>query len=263
LETNISLRKIDIVNSIIIDYNGKIILPIGTEVYSSLDGGTPWINSSAGLEIMTEGDIIFGLQQDPLNENRFALASSKGIFISEDGAESWVRKATDLVFNIAFSTETEGAMVSSTYSSEHSEFALHYSTDGGENWETINNEQLLSIGSSYSNYFFYDDSVKVYIGTYAIGLVEYTIDLSALGTPVLGPKENNLFIYPNPTEGEVNFVLRGSEVHHITLYTLTGAKILETSNSHTLNISRLETGVYLARVKNNKDEVFFKRVLKK
>src|SRR5690606_27748502 len=128
-------------------------------------------NTSDGLETMTPSDLVFDLQQDPLDENRMALAGSQGVFISEDGGQTWSQKSTSLVFNIAFSTETEGAMVASTYSSEVSEFALHYSTDNGETWDTLLNEALLSIKSAASTYLFSDDSVKVYIGTSDIGLV--------------------------------------------------------------------------------------------
>src|SRR5690606_31781551 len=125
--TDISLPMLDYINKILIDDAGKIIMPIGVEVYSSIDGGATWTNNSMGLEVMDATDLIFDLQKDPLNADRMALASSKGIFISEDGGETWERKTTSLVYNVAFSTETEGAMTASTYSSQFSEFALHYS----------------------------------------------------------------------------------------------------------------------------------------
>src|SRR5690606_458780 len=102
------------------------------------------------------------------------------------GGETWERKTTALVYNVAFSTETEGAMTASTYSSQFSEFALHYSIDSGDTWETINNEQLLGIGSGSSTYVFESNSVTAYIGSYDLGLVEYTIDLNVAGTPEFG-----------------------------------------------------------------------------
>lgn len=262
VETNIYLPNIDYINGILIDAADNIIVAIGAEIYSSIDGGTTWANNSNGLEIMTANDLIFDLQKDPLDANRMALASSKGIFISDDGGVNWERKTNSLVYNVAFSTENEGAITASTFSSQLSEFALHYSTDSGETWETISNDQLLGIGSGSSKYLFDENSVKVYIGSYDLGLVEYTIDLTPLGTPEFENGNNAIAIYPNPASDFLNIDLKNTSVNNVAIYSLNGAKLMETKGISTLNISSLAAGVYLVRVQSSNNAVFFKRIIK-
>src|SRR5690606_18218949 len=249
--TDITLPNLDIINKILIDEAGKINMSVGIEIYSSTDGGATWTNNSNGLEVMNASDLIFDLQKDPLNENRMALASSKGIFISEDGGVNWDRKTTSLVFNVAFSTETEGAMTASTYSSEFTEFAVHYSTDSGETWETISNEQLLGVGSRSSVYIFDETSVKVYINTYDLGLVEYTLNLDIAGTPEFENGDGAIAIYPNPASSVLNISLKGSTVNQVAIYSLTGTKVMEMEGTSNLNISQLAAGTYLVRVLDN------------
>lgn len=260
--TDINLPAYDYINKIIIDENGRITIPVGHEIYFSLDNGATWTNNSSGLEVLNSSDLIFDLQQDPLDTNRFALASSKGIFISEDGGINWNRKTNSLVYNVAFSTAAEGAIIASTYSSQYSEFAIHYSIDNGTTWETINNEQLLSIGAASSTYVFDENSVVVYIGSFDLGLLEYNINLEVAGTPKMG-KGNVATIFPNPASAVVNVNLTNSKVAKIAVYTLTGAKVLEAENTDHIDISQLEMGVYLLRIQDNGKGVFFKRIVKK
>jgi len=261
--TDVVLPNLGFINQILIDDAGKIMLSIGVEIYSSEDGGATWTNNSNGLEIMTANDLIFDLQKNSLNSSELAIASSKGIFISTNGGDTWERKTNSLVYNVAFSTVQEGAIIASTYSSDVSNFSLHFSTDSGENWETINNEQLLHIGARSSKYIFNENSVKAYIGTFDLGLIEYTIDLTVLGSPDIENHSNKLQLFPNPTTDHVNIFLEGSHVSQITLYSMSGAQILSTEESSTIDMSTLEAGVYLIRIKDTNNAVFFKRIIKK
>ena len=262
LVTDINLPIVDYIHEIYIATTGKITMPIGVDVYSSTDGGATWTDSSDGLEALNTSDLIFDLQSDPLNADRMALASSKGIFISEDAGATWEQKTTSLVFNIAFSTETQGAMTASTYSSQLSEFALHYSVDNGETWETISNEQLLGIGAAASTFAFAENSVTAYVGSFDLGLVEYNIDLNVAGTPEFGNHDGSLTIYPNPTSNLLNVGFKNAEVTQIVIYTLTGAKVMQNQGTSTIDISPLDAGVYLVRVQDSNKSIFFKRIVK-
>ncbi|TXD71359.1 T9SS type A sorting domain-containing protein [Aequorivita antarctica] len=262
IETNINLPSLNYINGILIDGAEKITVAIGTEIYISNDSGITWTNNSNGLEVLSTNDLIFDLQQDPLDSNRMALASSKGIFISDDAGINWGRRTTFSVSNVAFSTETEGAMTASTYSSDISDYLLHYSTDSGENWETINNEELLYIGASSSSYFFNEDSVKVFIATYDLGIIEYTIDLNILGTAQFGNSNDTIEIYPNPTSDILNISLKNTSVTQITIFSQTGTKVYEGDYVSNLNISKLAAGVYLIRILDSNNVTFFKRIIK-
>ena len=173
-----------------------------------------------------------------------------------------MRKTTSLVFNVAFSTETEGAMMASTYSSEFSEFTLHYSTDGGETWASINNEQLLGIGSGSSAYLFGENSVTAFIGSFDLGLVEYTVDLNVAGIPDSGNGDKEIAIYPNPASEVLNISLKNSRVNRVTLYTLLGAKVLDREDTSRVDISNLAVGTYLVRVLDSNRKLFFKKIVK-
>ncbi|TYA55727.1 T9SS type A sorting domain-containing protein [Formosa maritima] len=261
--TDITLPTINYIRGIIIDESGKITISDGIEVYSSNNDGVTWTNSSTGLEVLTPSDLILDLQVDPLNPNHMALASSKGIFMSVDGGENWDRKTTLLTHKVAFSTETEGVLVATTHDSYFSRTAIHYSTNSGESWTTISNDQLLSITSSHSAYIFNSNSVKIYIGSSDLGLVEYDIDFSLLNTPQIeNVDEMGLIIYPNPTKNLLNVKINNSNVGQLTIYSLTGTKILDIKNSSKIDISSLPSGTYLVRIQDLNNTIYFKRIIK-
>ncbi|WP_179349575.1 T9SS type A sorting domain-containing protein [Winogradskyella pacifica] len=260
VQTDITLPFLDIINGILIDSSGKITLSVGVEIYSSTDDGNTWSNDSNGLEVMTSDDLIFDLQRDPFNVNTLAIATSKGIFISTDSGENWVQKSTDLVFKLGFSTETEGAIVATTYTSEVSEFSLYFSTDSGDSWDTFNNGQLLSISSRSAAYQFYENSVKVYIGSFDLGLLTYTIDFTSLSNPDYD-KTNQVMVYPNPVNDVLNIKLQDNASFKVALYNMTGQQMLNADGIEKLDISHLAPGMYLLRVISSSNKVFLKKII--
>lgn len=263
VEADIELPILDVINGILIDEEGIITLAVGVNVFSSIDDGVTWINNSDGLEdLSTSEDLIFDLKRDPLNVNRLALGTSKGVYISNDGGQFWEQMSNDLIFNLSFSTESEGGMVGTTYSSEVSEFALHFSVDNGETWQTISNEQLLHISGRSSAYLFEEDSVKVFVGSFDLGLVSYTIDLTPLGSPSFS-ESDEIEVFPNPAKDFVNIRANGDSLAEVVLFTLSGQQVLQTTNDNVegLNISQLESGVYLLRAITVTDDVYFKRII--
>lgn len=263
VETDIELPILDVINGILIDEEGIITLAVGVNVFSSIDDGVTWINNSDGLEdLSTSEDLIFDLKRDPLNVNRLALGTSKGVYISNDGGQFWEQKSNDLIFNLSFSTESEGGMVGTTYSSEVSEFALHFSVDNGETWQTISNEQLLYISGRSSAYLFEEDSVKVFVGSFDLGLVSYTIDLTPLGSPSFS-ESDEIEVFPNPAKDFVNIRANGDSLAEVVLFTLSGQQVLQTTNDNVevINISQLEPGIYLLRAITVTDDVYFKRII--
>src|SRR5690606_3043915 len=125
----------------------------------------------------------------------------------------------------------------------------------------MSNKQLLGVASRSSVYIFDETSVKVYINTYDLGLVEYTLNLDIAGTPDF---ENGsaLAIYPNPTSDVLNISFKDSTVNQVAIYSLTGTKVMEMEGTSNLNISQLAAGTYLVRVLDNNKGVFFKRIIK-
>ncbi|WP_178984112.1 T9SS type A sorting domain-containing protein [Winogradskyella helgolandensis] len=260
--TDIILPTVDYINGIVIDASGTITLSLGTEVYVSTDDGSTWVANTTGLEVLEATDAILDLQEDPLTPGTFAMATNKGVFMSTDGGATWAQKSTDIIYKVAFSTETVGAMVATTYTSVSTLFELHYSIDYGETWTTLYNDQLLSVGSVSSSYQFEDDAVTVYVGTFDIGLMEYSIDLEVLGRPDFIEDDNTMAIYPNPTSGVLHVDLKEAAVTQATVYNLSGARVMTFSGSAALDISSLASGIYVLRIQDSNDVVGFKRIVK-
>ncbi|MCG1036447.1 T9SS type A sorting domain-containing protein [Polaribacter sargassicola] len=261
IQTDINLPTINFINGILISDTNKIIVTIGTEVYSTVDEGTTWENNSKGLEALRETDLILSLEQNPLDKNMLALSTSKGIFISEDNGLNWSQKTETLANSVAFSTEEEGVIIASTYSYINQDYTLSFSVDNGESWETINNEQLLGI-KSYSNAFLFDkNNITVYISSTDIGLLEYSIDLSLLSTPD-DIAESLVTLYPNPTKNNVNIHVDKTDIINVSVFSSTGKKVMEFNNKNKLDISNLATGIYSLRIQTANNNVIFKRIIK-
>ncbi len=263
--TDIMLPTLDYINAIVIGVNGKITISLGTSVYVSEDDGLTWLNNSAGLEVLEATDIIYSLLEDPLTSGIFAMATSKGIFMSNDEGQTWTQKSTKRVDKIAFSTETVGAIVATTnsiFTTSYVLFELHYSTDYGETWDTISNNQLLSIEANSSSYKFNNDSVSVFVGTFDIGLIEYNINLEVLGVPELNDDLNRMSFFPNPTSGLLHVDLEDTTVTLVTIYTVSGTEVMDFKGISTLDVSNLSTGMYLLRVQDSSNAISYKRFVK-
>lgn len=59
-------------------------------------------------------------------------------------------------------------------------------------------------------------------------------------------------LYPNPAKDYCTLISNGSETNHVTIFSITGAKMMETDieNEGRIDISSLKTGVYLVKVNN-------------
>jgi len=60
--------------------------------------------------------------------------------------------------------------------------------------------------------------------------------------------ENDLVIYPNPTDGQLHINSNQNETHYISIYDLSGRLMLK-STSKSIDISPFDAGIYLVNVK--------------
>jgi hypothetical protein len=75
---------------------------------------------------------------------------------------------------------------------------------------------------------------------------------------------SNIRVYPNPTNGILNFNFAGEQVQTIKIVDITSKTILEKTNvsqSETIDISNLANGLYLVVVKTDK-EIISSKILK-
>ncbi|WP_417236944.1 VPS10 domain-containing protein [Bizionia paragorgiae] len=257
----INLPETGVINAIVIDETDSdmFTLSVGNKIYRTLDGGNNWTH-------LTTGVLVSDLKQNPLNSNQWAIATGEGVLLSNDNGQTWNNVWPEDVFSIKFSNKTNGHIIALTYHNGNSTgitsyFNIHATSDGGTNWHTITNEQLESIGSRSADCKFTDDSAIIYIGTDDLGLVEYTLEFDLLSIPShLGNEQ--VVLYPVPTENELNVKIFNQEPGKITIYNLQGLKVVETTtNNQPISVGNLLPGTYLAKIEIN-NKTFFKRFIK-
>lgn len=259
--TFITLPEMGPVHAIVIDESQSdiITLTIGNKIYRTLDGGVNWIQ-------LTTGVMVSDLKQNPLNPDQWAVATSEGVLMSNDNGQNWTNVWNQDVFSIKFSDKTDGHLVAFTFHNGNSTgitsyFNIHATADGGNSWHTITNDQLESIGSQSADCKFTNDSAIIYIGTYDLGLVEYTLQFDLLNIPS-SPTGNEIVLYPVPTQNVLNVKTIDHETGSITIYNFQGKIVAETSfNNQPISVANLASGTYLARIEIGKKTIF-KRFIK-
>lgn len=151
-----------------------------------------------------------------------------------------------------------------------------FEIDNNENivWEYINPVHTLGIMSQgdnpddFPNIVFraikYAQDYPAFIGkdltpTNPIELNADISNCSLLSTEDLAA--NNLKIYPNPTQGIIYFKNGNTPINRIEIYNLLGAQVKNIQNSNTINLSNIESGVYLAKIYSNKKTIT-KKIIK-
>lgn len=258
--TNITLPEIGVINAIVIDENepDTVTLTIGNKVYRTLNGGVNWAQ-------LTSGEMVSDLKQNPLNPDQWAIATSEGVLLSDDNGQTWNNVWEEDIFSVKFSNKTDGHLIAFTYNYGNSTgvtsyFNIHASSDGGTTWQTITNEQLESIGSQTADCKFTDDSAVIYIGTYDLGLVEYTFEFDTLSIPE-NDKFGDVVLYPVPSTNVLNVSTKNNQVGSITIYSLQGSLLFKTQTDLPISLDRLTPGTYLAKIMIG-NKVTFKRFIK-
>lgn len=265
VSSNIALPENDEIKGINFDSvnSGHATITVGTKVYKTTDNATTWTLSNAGLETLVSGsDLILSLDSNPFNANQLTIASSKGIFTSLDGGDSWTQIYTGLVHEVYHSNANNGHLVGIVHSSIVSDFELIYSNNAGQTWELIDTKELLNTGAVTSVVKFYQDRAEVYIGSVDLGLLKYTINLETLGVDTPSLIDNNISIFPNPTKDFATVLVEGISPKSIVVYSLTGLKVFEVKNNSSLDLSGLSSGFYIIEVTTKSGDRITKKLIK-
>ncbi len=109
----------------------------------------------------------------------------------------------------------------------------------------------------------------MYFGTVEIGAIDdFGTALTepyifAFTTSIVTAVENNkasdVVIYPNPAKDILQ--IRGMDVASVEIYNVTGQKVKEVQNSTLVNVSDIETGVYVIDVKDRQDKRYKQMIL--
>ncbi|WP_452229834.1 T9SS type A sorting domain-containing protein [Lacinutrix sp. MEBiC02404] len=102
-----------------------------------------------------------------------------------------------------------------------------------------------------------DGNIRIFNAAVDMGAYEYG---STLGVSTFQLNENEIKLYPNPTSSVLNIKMKNN-LKQATVYSLLGAKVLETKSS-TINTSNLNTGMYLITIEDENGSVATKRFIK-
>jgi len=249
------------------DENPQHVIAVkGSRVHETTDGGTTWTEISNGLETLgADTDMIFKLVQNPLNTQQFSIASSKGIFTTLDGGQDWTQLSNSIVHNVEHSTITDGHILAATHNSNVSAFNLIYSKDGGETWETIEDDLYMPLNSSNvfssTDFYFYGNFADIYIGTSGLGVLKYTLDLTTMGISEPEFAGSSIAVYPNPATDIVHIASK-EKTKSVEIYSMTGQKVMN-SNSGEINVSRLNKGIYIIKTTLDSGKTETRKLIKK
>jgi len=150
---------------------------------------------------------------------------------------------------------------------------IDYSLDGSTNWVTIATNITSNDGSNI-----YVWAVSGITGTYPNAKIKissssdpnvyalseaFTLADQAAGI-VSNNKQKIINIYPNPTNGIVNFEFAETNIQKLTISDITGKQIIEKTKlqqNEQIDLSNFESGIYLISIQTDK-EIFTKKIIK-
>jgi len=266
VDTNVPVPQAgEVVTAVQVDREDETTIYItqGVNFYKSSNDGVLWELAVTGLEdLIPENDLIIDIEQNPLNANELMLATTNGIYLSEDKGDSWSLISSEFTNDVAFSTVTQDAIVAVTHYSDGFNIPLPvaktkiiFSKDMGETWEEISPETLRYPITETSAFIFTQDAVAVYLGVQDLGVVKYAINLETLGvnSEILDTKKITLFPNPATTMVSIHSV---HEVQTIRIYNMAGQEVKKIENTdQNIDVSDLANGMYVVKVKTTEGTI--------
>jgi hypothetical protein len=151
-----------------------------------------------------------------------------------------------------------------------------YGSGDSSNWVLIHSYDSISlakvyytlpVGAGYTNLMFYYekdssglnvgfDDLYIYQGTISIGITEKA--------------PSGVSVFPSPTNGPVNIEVKNSTLHgvRITVTNILGKEMktfsyAEMTNRNTIDLSSLEEGIYMIRIKADKTDILQRVLVRK
>lgn len=253
----------------------EILIAQRARLYRTIDAGQNWTEINQGLEdlvnqansdMMDVYDHILKVQKDPFNENNYWMTTTKGVYRSEDGANSWVKILDQSMQNVFLSNKTEGHIILYSATTPNSILKLKVSSDGGNNWVDYNIQIDYHIRSGIGRYtsdvLFDEESAKVFIGTEDIGIIVFSVDFENLS--ISDPIEfstSKPMIYPNPAKDFIQVDYK-NEIKEVFIYSLNGKQVLH-SFKNKIDVSSLPEAVYVVKILDSTGEISTNKFIKK
>jgi len=110
----------------------------GDAVFKSYDGGQRWVSQRSGLEGVVMTSVVNQFVFDPLDSNRLFVATTMGIFESQNGGETWQKrmdgmKEVLMVLTLALDPTRPTVLYAGTSG------GMYKSLNRAVRWEKVNN----------------------------------------------------------------------------------------------------------------------------
>ena len=230
----------------------------GTFRYTT-DGGQNWSTSALNLN----GGGINSIAVHPTNPSKIAIATtnSEKVYISTDNGVTFGSIKWDLpnfsAQALAWQSNVdEGLYVGMNYGVYYTDNAL------GNTWTPFNNG-LPNVRINELEINSVDN--RVYAATYGRGLWRSNVYDETLSVDDF--EINDLTLYPNPANNEVNLKWNKSEDVSIRIYNTLGklmfyGKKVNLFNGYKVNVSSFNSGVYFVKLNSTDGEITKKLILK-
>ena len=195
------------------------------------------------------GDLVYGASFNPTNIYNFSYASNLA-YATSTVVNNWKH----IVYTFEESTRNAKIYVNGVLAN----------SGNFQNWQTQNNQSFYLgslFGANAGKYFGYIDDLKVY--NRALSANE--INSLYLNNTILSSQnfnQNNLQVtlYPNPTNDVLNIEMF-NEVKSIEIYNIQGRKVIF-STQNQINVSDLESGIYMIRIQDTNNAIATKKFVK-
>lgn len=252
ITTEITVPPLGRITGILIgtDNPDMITISMLNSILVSDDAGLNWSSAqTTGIDYNGFSNIL-DLKRSQSNPNHIMLATNNGIYVSTDDGATWsLTLEGTIIHKLSYSPYNSNEAVAATYSSLVTNAQFAVTTNHGATWTNITPETLLHAKSNSMDFAYTQQAIKAYIATNDLGLFSYEVDLNTLGTnnPSIPSDMNSVVLYPNPATDVIKIkVSDNSNLLSVSIYSLTGQKVLETVDS-SINISMLSNGVYMIR----------------
>ena len=219
--------------------------------YRTTDGGaTDWVQTAS------PGGYVNSIAIHHTDPNKIALAIGGGnrVVVSTDGGDSWQSYLLNLPSFSALAVIWDDNGADALYVGM--DYGIYYIDNTFTEWQpySTNLPNVIVNELDINN-----ETNMLYAGTYGRGLW-----VSPLAFPSLGISEvfteDTVQIYPNPTASELTIsIVEASEVD-IRVYNLLGRLMINEqnkliTNTHVVDVSSLQTGVYFIRISSENGTV--------
>lgn len=163
-----------------------VFLSQGTVVYKSINGGITWKPTTSGLEELIDGtDLIFDMDLNTLNTQQLMVATSLGVYISNDTGSTWTKSLSNyLTRKVKFSNVTNGHIIGAVYDYTNTNATLIYSINGGANWQQVAYAKTQYARIQAADFRFERDAITTFLATPDIGVISYKLNNLADVLPV-------------------------------------------------------------------------------